>query len=84
MLAVCGTQVGAHDDRVDILEASDCLEFDDDLVENEQVQAMKPNLYPTVNHWNGNLSFERNVLGPQLDSERVFVNRLEKTGPSAL
>ena len=78
MLAVDGAEVGANYDEVDVCEVLACLELDDDEISDEQIQTVHADLGTAVQDRHGELSGKGDVPPPQLDCERIFVDRLEE------
>ena len=80
VLAIGRAKVGADDGEVHVGDLLDRLELDDDLVADEQVEAMQSDLDASVEHRDRNLAFERDSSASHFDDERVVVDGFEEAG----
>lgn len=80
MPATDGAQVGPDYGEVQVGDVPDGLQLDHDLVGDEQIEAVQPDLYATVEDRGRELALERDSSCAQLDEERSLVDGFEEAG----
>lgn len=74
-------EVRAKHSEMNVLNADDRLQLDDDAILDEQIHPVLANRITAIKNRNRLLSFERKPYMPQLNSERFFIDRLKKARP---
>ena len=65
------------------IEAGHRLQFNDDLVLDDQIHSLSTNLDAAITHPDGALGFEPKAMRLQLDAHGFAVNRLENSTPES-
>jgi hypothetical protein len=78
VLEIHRAQIRADDCKVNIFDASQSFELDDDSSFNDEIELMKSNRQATVADSNSSLTIERDAPMIELDAERVVIDPLHE------
>ena len=78
MLELERSEVGVHDSTVAPRDSCRRLQLDDELLPDEEVEAVHADLPTSVPHWDAVLALEGHTAVLELDDKRLLVHRLQE------